>query len=117
MVRKLLKMTRSGRPLEDPWRAVRASSHARVVLLDSRHRRAAIHSHKAAAEMTRYRRKGPDATTRLLRDGLMNAGLVEGTLLDVGGGVGAQSFELLDRGVARAVVADASVFYLAVASE
>jgi len=72
---------------------------------------------KAAAEMTRYRRKGPGPTTRLLRDGLVRAGLIEGTLLDVGGGVGALSFELLDRGVARAVIVDASPAYLAVASE
>jgi SAM-dependent methyltransferase len=72
---------------------------------------------KAAAEMSRYRQKGPGPTTRLLRDGLAEAGLLEGTLLDVGGGVGALSFELLDRGVARAVVVDASSAYLAVASE
>lgn len=67
--------------------------------------------------MTRYRRKGPGPTTRLLRDGLIQAGLLEGTVLDVGGGVGALSFELLDRGIARAVVVDASAAYLAVASD
>lgn len=67
--------------------------------------------------MAHYRRKGPGPTTRLLRDGLVSVGLLEGTLLDVGGGVGALSFELLDRGVARAVVVDASSAYLAVASE
>lgn len=72
---------------------------------------------KAADEMKRYREKGPGPTTRLLRDALAEAGLLEGTLLDVGGGVGALSFELLDRGVARAVVVDASSAYLAVASE
>jgi 2-polyprenyl-3-methyl-5-hydroxy-6-metoxy-1,4-benzoquinol methylase len=72
---------------------------------------------KAAGEMKRYREKGPGPTTRLLRDGLVDAGLLEGTLLDVGGGVGALSFDLLDRGVARAVVVDASAAYLAVASE
>jgi ubiquinone/menaquinone biosynthesis C-methylase UbiE len=60
-------------------------------------------------------RSGP--TTRLVRNGLMEAGLLEGTLLDVGGGVGALSFELLDRGIARAVVVDASSAYLTVASE
>jgi magnesium-protoporphyrin O-methyltransferase len=67
--------------------------------------------------MKRYLEKGPGPTTRLLRDGLADAGLLEGTLLDVGGGVGALSFELLDRGMARAVVVDASAAYLAVASE
>src|SRR5258706_9644752 len=72
---------------------------------------------KAAAEMSRYRQKGPGPTTRLLRDGLAKAGLLEGTLLDVGGGVGVLSFELLERGIARAVVVDASSAYLAAASE
>jgi len=72
---------------------------------------------KAAGEMKRYREKGPGPTTRLLRDGLTDASLLEGTLLDVGGGVGVLTFELLDRGVARAVVVDASAAYLAVASE
>lgn len=67
--------------------------------------------------MTRYRRKGPGPTTRRLRDGLIELGLREGTLLDVGGGVGVLSFELLERGIARAVVVDASAAYIAVASE
>jgi SAM-dependent methyltransferase len=72
---------------------------------------------KAAAEIARYRQKGPGPTTRLLRDGLVNAGSVEGTVLDIGGGVGALSFELLDRGATRAVIVDASRAYLAAASE
>jgi SAM-dependent methyltransferase len=72
---------------------------------------------KAVAEMTRYRQKGPGPTTRLLRDGLARAGALQGTLLDIGGGIGALSFELLDRGVARAIVIDASAAYIAAASE
>jgi SAM-dependent methyltransferase len=72
---------------------------------------------KAASEIARYRHKGPGPTTRLLRDGLVNAGSVEGTVLDIGGGVGALSFELLDRGATRAVIVDASRAYLAAASE
>src|SRR5687768_16947690 len=63
---------------------------------------------KAAAEMTRYRRKGPGPTTRLLRDELIKLDVVKGTLLDIGGGVGMLSFELLDRGIARALLVDAS---------
>jgi magnesium-protoporphyrin O-methyltransferase len=43
--------------------------------------------------------------------------LNRGSLLDVGGGVGALAFELLDRGMARAVVADASGAYVAAANE
>jgi predicted RNA methylase len=71
---------------------------------------------KAAAEIARYRQNGPGPTTRLLRDGLVNAGLVGRTVLDIGGGVGALSFELLDRGVHRAVIVDASPAYLEAAS-
>jgi hypothetical protein len=73
---------------------------------------------KAAAEIARYQHKGPRPTTRLLRDGLVNAGSVHGgTVLDIGGGVGALSFELLDRGVTRAVIVDASRAYLAAACD
>lgn len=72
---------------------------------------------KAASEIARYRKKGPGPTTRLLRDGLLNAGSIAGMVLDVGGGVGALSFELLDRGTQRSVIVDASSAYLAVASE
>jgi SAM-dependent methyltransferase len=72
---------------------------------------------KAAVEITRYHQKGPRPTTRLLRDGLVNAGSVQGTVLDIGGGVGALSFELLDRGVTHAVIVDASQAYFAAASE
>jgi SAM-dependent methyltransferase len=74
-------------------------------------------SKKAASEIARYRKKGPGPTTRLLRDGLVSAGSTAGIVLDVGGGVGALSFELLDRGAERAVIVDASSAYLAVASE
>jgi Methyltransferase domain len=72
---------------------------------------------KAKAEIAHYRRKGPGPTTCLLRDGLMDIGPVAGTLLDVGGGVGALTFELLDRGVPRATIVDASSAYLDAASE
>lgn len=47
----------------------------------------------------------------------MSAGLREGTVLDVGGGLGILSLELLDAGFSRAVVVDASSAYLAAASE
>ena len=44
-------------------------------------------------------------------------GLRQGTLLDVGGGLGILSLELLDAGFSRATVVDASSAYLAAASE
>jgi magnesium-protoporphyrin O-methyltransferase len=72
---------------------------------------------KVAKELAQYRRKGPGPTTRGLRDGLLSAGLREGTLLDIGGGLGILSLELLDAGFSRAVVVDASSAYLAAASE
>lgn len=53
---------------------------------------------KAAKELKAYRRGRIGPTTRRLRDGLAEAGLAHGTLLDIGGGVGALTFELLDRG-------------------
>lgn len=72
---------------------------------------------KVAKELRRYRRKGLGPTTRGLRDGLASAGLRQGTVLDVGGGLGVLSLELLDLGMDRATVVDASSAYLAAASD
>ncbi|MBI4483262.1 MAG: class I SAM-dependent methyltransferase [Acidobacteria bacterium] len=66
----------------------------------------------AARDVARYRRKGPPATTRLLRDGLRAAGPLTGTLLDIGSGIGALTFELLEIGVQHAVAVDASEAYV-----
>ncbi len=68
---------------------------------------------RAEKEVARYRKRGPGVTTRLLRDGVVAAKLSNGTLLDVGTGIGALAFELLGRGVTRAVGVDASCAYLA----
>lgn len=72
---------------------------------------------KVAKELSKYRRKGPGPTTRRLRDGVVSAGLQSGTLLDVGGGLGILSLELVDAGFSQATVVDASSAYLAAASE
>ena len=72
---------------------------------------------RAAQELKRYRTRGPDVTTRFLRDGLLKARLAHGTLLDVGAGVGALTFELLDKGVTRAIAVDASPAYLEAAEQ
>ena len=74
-------------------------------------------SKKAGRELERYRRKGAGSTTRLLIEGLSQAGIVDGTLLDVGAGVGALTFELLDRGIGRAVIVEASAGYAGAASD
>jgi magnesium-protoporphyrin O-methyltransferase len=71
----------------------------------------------AAQELQRYREKGTNPTTVALRDTLVQAGLARGPLLDVGGGIGALTFELLDAGMSHAVVVDASQAYLAAACE
>jgi SAM-dependent methyltransferase len=68
---------------------------------------------KAAKELKAYRRGRIGPTTRRLRDGLAEAGLTHGTLLDIGGGVGALTFELLDRGMTSATVLEASGAYAA----
>jgi magnesium-protoporphyrin O-methyltransferase len=69
----------------------------------------------AARDLKRYQQKGPGPTTRLMRDCIVAAGAARGHVLDVGGGVGALSFELLDHGVAEATVVDASSAYTAAA--
>ena len=71
----------------------------------------------AARDLSRYRRKGPDATTRLLRDGVRAAGPLEGTLLDVGAGIGALTFELLEAGLEGATSVEASAAYIAAGRE
>lgn len=69
----------------------------------------------AARDLKRYQLKGPGPTTRLMRDCIVAAGAARGHVLDVGGGVGALSFELLDRGVSQATIVDASSAYTAAA--
>jgi hypothetical protein len=76
-----------------------------------------FNSEKVEQELRKYRRRGPGVTTRKLRDGLVAAGVTRGTVLDVGGGLGALSLALLDTGMNRASVVDASSAYLAAASE
>jgi magnesium-protoporphyrin O-methyltransferase len=71
----------------------------------------------AKRDLENYRTKGPGPTARLLRDLLADKGAVNGTLLDVGSGVGGLTLELLERGVERAIAVDASAAYLAVAAQ
>ena len=66
----------------------------------------------ARKDLKRYRKKGPLKTTRILLDALKSEGVEGATLLDIGGGVGAISNEVLHSGGARATVVDASPAYL-----
>ena len=68
---------------------------------------------KAANELKAYRNGRLGPTTRLMRDGIVDRGLNQGSLLDIGGGVGPLTFELLGRGMRRAIIADASAAYVA----
>ena len=68
----------------------------------------------AEGDLKKYRRRGPNKTTRLLRDGVLATGGGE-SLIDIGGGVGALTTELLANGFHRGTLVDASPAYQAVA--
>ena len=67
----------------------------------------------AARDLARYRRKGPDATSRMLRELLTSPNQTGGTLLDIGAGIGVLTFELLNAGFRHATRVDASSAYVA----
>jgi 2-polyprenyl-3-methyl-5-hydroxy-6-metoxy-1,4-benzoquinol methylase len=69
----------------------------------------------AEKDLERYLREGPDITTRLLLSSLRGSASKTSTLLDVGGGIGAASFELLAAGIDSATLVDASPSYLQMA--
>lgn len=72
-----------------------------------------LFSRKAARrDLRRYRRRGPNPTTRRLLGMLRKEELRGRVLLDVGGGIGAIQHELLRAGLSRAVHVDASTAYL-----
>lgn len=62
----------------------------------------------AEADLERYRRNGPDRTTRLLLDMIRARGVRGASVLDIGGGIGVVDHELLEDGAERAVLVDAS---------
>jgi magnesium-protoporphyrin O-methyltransferase len=63
---------------------------------------------RAFKQLARYRRKGPEKTTRLLIDALLAEGVDGHSLLDIGGGVGAIQHELLEHHIAGATNFEAS---------
>jgi magnesium-protoporphyrin O-methyltransferase len=69
----------------------------------------------AAINLRQYRRGGPSKTTRLLLKAVEAEGVAGRSLLDIGGGVGAISHELLRAGLAHATSVDASGAYVAAA--
>jgi len=76
---------------------------------------------RVAADLERYRRHGPDRTTRLLIDGLRKAlsqaNVRDGTLLDVGAGVGVIHHEMLKRDVREAIHVELASEQLVVARQ
>ena len=62
----------------------------------------------ASADLERYRRSGPDTTTRMLLDMIREHGVSGAALLDIGGGIGVIDHELLRAGADHAVLVDAS---------
>ena len=66
----------------------------------------------AAEELVKYRKSGPRKETRMLLEALKTNPIQGATLLDIGGGVGAISLDLLESGAAHAVDVDASLAYL-----
>ena len=72
---------------------------------------------EAERDLARYRKKGPDKTTRMLLDAIGAEGVEGSTLLDIGGGVGAIQHVLLEAGASRAVSIDASQAYIAAAKK
>jgi 2-polyprenyl-3-methyl-5-hydroxy-6-metoxy-1,4-benzoquinol methylase len=66
----------------------------------------------AAADLRRYRKKGPRPWTRMLIAALAAEGVEGATLLDIGGGIGVIHHELLAAGADRAVSVEASSAYL-----
>jgi len=72
---------------------------------------------KASRDLKRYRKKGPDKSTRLLIDALREENPKGKTLLDVGGGIGLISFELFEAGLSESMNVDASAGYLSACSE
>jgi 2-polyprenyl-3-methyl-5-hydroxy-6-metoxy-1,4-benzoquinol methylase len=71
----------------------------------------------ARRDLRKYRRRGPNASTRRMLDLIRREGVRSGLLLDIGGGVGAAQHELLREGMQQAIQVDASVPYLEASRE
>lgn len=70
---------------------------------------------RAERDLRRYRRRGADATTRLLLTELRRWPIEGASVLDVGGGIGVIGLELADSGVGSATMVEASPAYFEVA--
>jgi Methyltransferase domain len=66
---------------------------------------------QAQRDARRFRRKGLDQTAQEIVDGLVERGVADASVLDVGGGVGAIDIALLEKGAGRATVVEISEEY------
>jgi len=71
----------------------------------------------AKRELKKYRRKGPEKSTRLLIESIPDEAAANSTLLDIGGGIGAIPFELFKKGIQQSVNVDASRAYQSVSKK
>ena len=71
----------------------------------------------ALRDLRDYRKGRVAATTKALIDALVRAGVEQSTVLDIGGGVGAIQFALLDAGARESTSVDVSAPYLDAARE
>lgn len=71
----------------------------------------------ARGELARYRRTGPEGSTRRLIEALEGTGVRDATLLDIGGGIGIIGSELLAAGAQSLTNVDASGPYLSAARD
>lgn len=70
---------------------------------------------RARDDLDRYKTDGPDATTSALLNFLRAEEIKNATLLDIGGGIGVIPFELLEQGIERATLVEASSSFLRLA--
>ena len=71
----------------------------------------------AKKDLQRYRRRGPGKPTRLLIESVIQLGVRNLTLIDIGGGIGAIQLGLFKEGLAKAIHVDASRSYQAVSKK
>jgi magnesium-protoporphyrin O-methyltransferase len=71
----------------------------------------------ARHDLERYRKRGPSKPTRRLLEAVRREGIEDASVLDIGGGIGAIQYELLDAGAARATAVEASSAFVRVARE
>ena len=72
---------------------------------------------QANKDLDQLHKEGLSDTTRMLVDAIKAEGVQGSTVLDIGGGVGAIQYGLLDAGATHAVSVDASTAYSEAAKE